>query len=341
MKEDRKEKIVEEIGKDIKEKNTMSKEYEGKINKRIFSNIIIAVVILIYLILIIMGSKNIQNSIFIVDLKVFSIILSLVSIIIFEKSYKSADGRLCIYGIETLTLAIMTLIGVYVFQIIGELFTPIICGAVIAYAVYYLVKSIGIYNKGKQDYIKSQSDINEIVKDELPETAETKRRRNVLESQMDEYEKLKEINLKELDKEQMHTRKIKTQTRKIEEEEIENVVEEKIKNKNEKDEEKVKKTTTKKTTTKRADSSKPTTKAKSSATENKKTSKAKTTEKKDTAKKEEKVVKSKTANKVATKKPKKEEKPDETKKTTTKKATSKKATSKKTTTSKKTGETNK
>lgn len=83
-----KEQLVEEIEKDIKEKNTMSKEYEGKVNKRIFSNILIAIVILIYLILITIGSRNIENNIFIVDLKVFSIILSVASILILKEVIK-------------------------------------------------------------------------------------------------------------------------------------------------------------------------------------------------------------------------------------------------------------
>ena len=75
-----KDRMVEELGRNIEDKKTMSKEYEGKVNKRIFSNILIAIVTLLYLIILILGSTNIDKDIFIVDLKVCSIILSLASI---------------------------------------------------------------------------------------------------------------------------------------------------------------------------------------------------------------------------------------------------------------------
>lgn len=189
-----KEKIVEELGKDIENKKRMSKEYEGKVNKRIFSNIIIAIVILLYLIILILGCKNIEADIFVVDLKVCSIILAMASILIFERSYKNSDGKLCIYGIEALIVAIFTLVSVYIFQIIGGLFTYIMCGAAIIVPIYYLIKSIGIYNKSKAEYINSQSDVKEIVKEELPETVETKRRRKSLEEQMEEYNSLYKQN---------------------------------------------------------------------------------------------------------------------------------------------------
>lgn len=189
-----KEKIVEELGKDIENKKRMSKEYVGEVNKRIFSNIIIAIVILLYLIILILGSKNIEANIFVVDLKVCSIIIAMLSILVFERSYKKSDGKLCIYGSEALIVAIFTLISVYIFQIIGELFTYIMCGAAIIVPIYYLIKSIGIYNKSKAEYINSQSDVKEIVKEELPETVQTKRRRKTLEEQMEEYNTLYKQN---------------------------------------------------------------------------------------------------------------------------------------------------
>jgi len=327
-----KEEIVEELGKDIKDKQTMSKECEGKINKRIFSNILIATVMLVYLIIVILGSKNIENDIFIVDLKVCSIFLSLLSILIFERSYKSADGKLCIYGIETLALAILTLIGVYVFQIIGELFTPLISGVAIIVAIYYLIKSIGIYTKGKKEYIKSQSDINEIVREELPETVETKRRRNILEAQMEEYNKLNNNE----DIVATKSRTIKTSSRKVdvsvgfdeeddyrEKKVIDNLVE-----KEKADKPTKKQTTTKKTTTKKTLAQKTTTKKDVKKEEKPKEEKAKTT-KKETAKKSTTKTKSvKDEEKTIT--PKKETaKSEPAKKSATKKASAKKITTKK------------
>ena len=331
-----KEEIVEELGKDIKDKQTMSKEYEGKVNKRIFSNILIATVMLVYLIIVILGSKNIENDIFIVDLKVCSIFLSLLSIFIFERSYKSANGKLCIYGIETLVLAILTLIGVYVFQIIGELFTPLISAVAIIGAIYYLIKSIGIYTKSKKDYIKSQSDINEIVREELPETVETKRRRNILESQMEEYNKLNNNE----DIVATKSRTIKTSSRKVdvsvgfdeeddyrEKKVIDNSVEEKD-DKPTKKQTTTKKTTTKKTTTKKTVAKKTATKKDVEKEEKPKEEKPKTT-KKTTAKKSTTKTKA-VKDEEKTMAPKNETiKKEKAKQTTTKKTATKKTTTKK------------
>lgn len=322
-----KEEIVEEIEKDIKEKNTMSKEYEGKVNKRIFSNILIAIVILVYLILMTLGSKNIEKNIFIVDLKVFSIILSVISIIIFERSYKTADGKLCIYGVESLILAIMTLVSVYIFQIEEKYFIPLIAVIAIISSIYYLIKSIGIYGKSKKEYVKSQSDIDEIVKEELPETAETKRRRNTLEAEMNTYAELNSQNNK------THSRTLKTSTRKVEDNEDDDydaslVKEVKVETKPESKKTSTKKaTTTKKTATKKTAEKTETVKAK---TATKKTATRKTTNKKaddNTAVKETK--KEPTKRKTTTKAKASEEKEaSSTKKTTTKKVATKKTTEK-------------
>ena len=117
-----KKEMVDEIGNNIKEKKRMSKEYETAVNKRIFSNILIGVLVLAYLILIILGYQNIDSSIFIVDLKVFSVGILCLSIILFERSYKKENGKLCVYGIEMLLLAVLTLGGIYVFQIVPDIF---------------------------------------------------------------------------------------------------------------------------------------------------------------------------------------------------------------------------
>lgn len=254
----------------------------------------------------------------------------------------------------------MTLVGVYIFQINQEFFIPLIAVIAIIVAVYYLIKSIGIYGKSKKEYIKNQNDINEIVKEELPETVETKRRRNVLENAMNTYEELN--NQEDDDNNVIRSRKLKTSTRKVEDNEnYDNEFDESIMIFKEKSIEEIepkattKKNTTRKTTkkadpestktakttaTKKATTSKKTTatkekiepkEEKKEATTKKNTTKAKapkkeetaekkTTSKAKTAKKEETVEK-----KTTTKKDAEEEKTKATKKTTTaKKTTTKK-----------------
>ena len=141
------EKIVEEIAEEKKKEKKMSKEYEQKANKAIFKNIIIAIVILAYCILKILGFMNIREEIYIVDLKVFSLSILVFSIIIFERSYKKIDLTLFTHGLEALFVAIATLCEVYIYQIFIEQFVVVIAIESLIIAVYYIAKCIKIYGK--------------------------------------------------------------------------------------------------------------------------------------------------------------------------------------------------
>jgi len=138
----------------------------SNINKRIFHNIIVAIVVVTYLFFINLASINIQRDILITDLKVFSIISIMITIIIFEYSYKKDSGIICIFGIETLVVSIATLFLAYLYAVEYSLFQLIVAGISMIFAVYYIIKSAIIYLKLKKEYYKSINDINDIVKKE-------------------------------------------------------------------------------------------------------------------------------------------------------------------------------
>ena len=142
----------------------MSKEYEKKANKKIFRNIIIAIVILAFCILKILGYMNIREDTFIVDLKVFSISILIFSIILFERSYKKIDLTLFAHGLEALFVAIVTLCEVYIYQLFIDKFVMVIAIESLLISVYYIIKCVRIYNKTKKEYLRSLNDISEIVK---------------------------------------------------------------------------------------------------------------------------------------------------------------------------------
>ncbi len=156
----------------------MSKEYEKKANKKIFRNIIIAIVILAFCILKILGYMNIREDTFVVDLKVFSISILIFSIILFERSYKKIDLTLFTHGLEALFVAIVTLCEVYIYQLFIDKFVMVIAIESLLISVYYIVKCVRIYNKTKKEYLRSLNDISEIVKEEKIIKIETHRRRN-------------------------------------------------------------------------------------------------------------------------------------------------------------------
>lgn len=209
-----KEDIVTKIEKDKKEKKKLPKEVANKINKRLFSNIMIAIIIMIYFILISLGNVNIEQSAFIIDLKVFSITLLVLAVIIFEKSYKKDDGVLCLYGIETLVLAIVTLLSVYVNLLLHERFIGLVSIASFGFAIYYVVKATAIYIRDRNKYIKNQSDITEIIKPEEPEKAETRLKKS-------EVEKIEEKKKKGIREKMLNVINRKNNKGKIEEEQQE------------------------------------------------------------------------------------------------------------------------
>lgn len=79
---------IEIVGKELRDKSKISKESIKKIYQLIIPNIYIAVGIVIYYIFMTLGFYNINNSIFITDIKAFSIAWLFVAIIMFEKTYK-------------------------------------------------------------------------------------------------------------------------------------------------------------------------------------------------------------------------------------------------------------
>lgn len=164
-KEKEKQKNIQKMEEVIKDKKKIVNEYSKKINKTIFKNIIIAIIFVIYFYFIYLGAQNIESAVYLTDLKVFSIGLLIVSIIIFEYSYKKDNGGLCINGIEVLILAIITLFLIYIYSLcVSRTYTIVIISMLIACVIYFLIKSLVIYIKMKKTYYKSKDDIKEIVK---------------------------------------------------------------------------------------------------------------------------------------------------------------------------------
>lgn len=155
---------LEKIGEEIKKQTTISEEKKNKINKRIFNNVIIAVIIVLYFLFINLGFYNLEPSKYLKDLQVFSMLSISITIIIFEKAYKEDSLELTIYGIEALVFSITTLMAIYIGINYNNKYTYIINVISILFAIYYVIKSIIIYIKMKKKALKKVSDIHKIIK---------------------------------------------------------------------------------------------------------------------------------------------------------------------------------
>lgn len=155
---------LEKIEKEIKKQTTISEEKKKKINAKVFQNIIIAIIVVLYFIFLNLGFKNLKPQTFLKDLQVFSIITIGITIILFEKAYQKDSGEITIYGIEALVLSICTLMTIYLGANYTSKFTYILNAISMLFAIYYVAKAIVIYRKMMKKALKQTSDIHKIAK---------------------------------------------------------------------------------------------------------------------------------------------------------------------------------
>ena len=190
----------------VENKNKRSNE----LYKKLFKNIFIAILVMIYFIFINLGSFNIAHEIFLTDIKVFSIIILGISIIIFEKAYEKDSSELALHGIETLILACHTLSVIHITNIFNFDFKYYILTSSYIFAIYYVFKDILIYTKENRKYLESLSDIPDIVKKVEPSKKEAKKK-NKSEENLNEE---KQIDVKEIKDKKTKTSTKKTTTKK-------------------------------------------------------------------------------------------------------------------------------
>lgn len=157
-------KNIENLEKVMEQKKKIPKEVKDKINAKRFENVIAAVIVLIYLAGLSMGMANIPTDTYITDLKVFTVMLLVVTIITFEYGYKKDNGYIWLHGIEVMIMAIFTLYLIYLYSIYYSTYNTLLMSVGVAYLMYYVVKIIITNRRMRKNYSKSLTDIGEIVK---------------------------------------------------------------------------------------------------------------------------------------------------------------------------------
>ena len=171
------EKIINELEEKIEKTKKMPPELENKVNKKILENILMAIAIMMYFISLIFGNKHIEEINYINLLKVYTMCLGILSIIIFEYSYKKENVKTMYNGIEILILSIITMFSIYIGKVEGIKYLFYLALFAYAFSIYYLIKDILIYNKTKKEYLKTLTDIEEITKKEEPQKAKVTSRK--------------------------------------------------------------------------------------------------------------------------------------------------------------------
>ena len=194
-----KKSAIEEIEKEIDEKTKLPNELKDKIKKEVFTNIVVAAVIVTYFIFIVLGSIGSIKNVRVIDLNIFSMIFLGIAIVLFEIAYRRDQGNIAIYGIESLVVAIFTLFLPYIIFELDETHKKYYLLASIYIAAYYTLKSIYIATRTRVKYMNSISDEKEKtkrrVKDEIEDVED-----KVVKVNNEEAKKEEKVNNKKEEK---------------------------------------------------------------------------------------------------------------------------------------------
>ena len=333
LKKAEKEQINEEIEKNIDNKDTKkekisienklkkdkeSKQIPQESLKDIFKNIIFAIGVIIYFAILNFVYPRVEQELILNIVEICSGILLLAALVLLEMAYKKDSGKFTIIAIEFLVLAFHSLSIKHVITKYDYQFQVYLLTSSYVISIYYILKAIIIYTKGRKKYLDNLSDIPEILKKDEPVKKEAKKRNEIEEKKVVEYKpksiktgrkKKKVVLEKESEIKNAEPKKTTKKAKTKKEDKIDNSIDKKDKN-----EKVVKKTKTKNTEVDDKEIKDNIEDAKKKTTTRKS---KKTTTKKDDVEKEDKVNKKEV-------KPKDTEKQEKKKSVKTKKKSSEK-----------------
>ena len=155
---------IQKFDEQYKKSRIIPKDYKKKIRNRILKNTIIAIIVIAYLVLLNVLSLHIETQTYILGIKILCVVLSIISVVYFEFSYRKDNGYLFMHGAEFLVIATITLFSVYAYSLFFVTYNSILLYISIFVAIYYIIKTVLTLRNMKKQYYKEQNDIREIVK---------------------------------------------------------------------------------------------------------------------------------------------------------------------------------
>lgn len=145
-------------------------------NKDIFINMLHAVIIIAYFVILNIINYNCTENIFKNYIKISYMIFLVISIITIEIAYKKSNKKLAIYGIEYIVIATYILLIETITTSLDLNINKYIVFSSYIFPIYYTFKSIIIETRHTTKELKQLSDIKEIVKEEKPTKKVAKKR---------------------------------------------------------------------------------------------------------------------------------------------------------------------
>ena len=147
----------------------------------IFKNIIIAIGVIIYFAILNFTYFKIEQEKILSVIEICSGVLLLAALILLEIAYKKDSGKFTISAIEFLVLAFHSLSIKYVITRYDYQLQFYLLTSSYVISIYFILKAIIIYTKGRKKYLDTLSDIPEILKKDEPVKKEAKKRNEVVE----------------------------------------------------------------------------------------------------------------------------------------------------------------
>lgn len=144
------------------------KELDEKYLKGMYLNILKAIIIVLYFFILNAAYEKVNIVYLDKGIKLCTMIFLFIAIYMFERAYKKDDGKLAIQGIEILILSMYTLTMEHITNRFDFEFKIYSLVASYIFAIYFMLKCIILYTKGKKEEVEKLSDIKEIVKKEEP-----------------------------------------------------------------------------------------------------------------------------------------------------------------------------
>ena len=151
-----------------KQKQKMPKEVSQIIFKKIFNQLLAAICIMLYFVILNLAYVNMREERLIGDIKVFAGAFLVVGIVMLEKAYRKEIGKYVVIGIELLVLSLHTLSIMHIITLLEYDFRLYLLTSSYIFSIYYVLKSIVIYVRERRIYLRGLSDISEIIKKEEP-----------------------------------------------------------------------------------------------------------------------------------------------------------------------------
>lgn len=174
--EEEKVESLEKDDKKSKKAKKLPKEISQEILKKMFKDLLMAIGIMLYFIILNLAYSTIKQERLVGDIEIFAGAFLLAGIVLLEKAYKKDSGSIALTGIELLVLSLHSLSIMHVITLFKYDFRFYLLTSSYVFSIYYVLKAIFLYTKGRKDYLDSLSDISEIVKKDEPVKKEAKKR---------------------------------------------------------------------------------------------------------------------------------------------------------------------